>query len=57
MSLSTRTPARPEVVYPESNGQPMAENTLQFEWIVTIKEGLELLFCDRPDVFVAGDLL
>jgi Uma2 family endonuclease len=35
----------------------MAENTLQFEWIVTIKGGLEAVFRDRPDVFVAGDLL
>ncbi len=34
----------------------MAENTLQFEWIVTIKGGLDHLFADRPDVFVAGDL-
>jgi Uma2 family endonuclease len=35
----------------------MSENTLQFQWIVTIKEGLERAFRDRPDVFVAGDLL
>jgi Uma2 family endonuclease len=35
----------------------MADNTLQFRWIVTIKEGLEALFMDRPNVFVAGDLL
>jgi Uma2 family endonuclease len=35
----------------------MSGNTLQFEWIVTIKEGLGALFADRPDVFVAGDLL
>jgi Uma2 family endonuclease len=35
----------------------MSDNTLQFEWIVTIKEGLGALFADRPDVFVAGDLL
>ena len=42
--------------YPDSDGEPMAENTLQFEWIVTIKGNLEILFLDRPDVFVAGDL-
>ena len=45
-----------EIIYPESDGQPMAENTKQFRWIVTIKENLELLFADREDVFVAGDL-
>jgi Uma2 family endonuclease len=35
----------------------MAENTLQYEWIVTIKGNLDILFFDRSDVFVAGDLL
>ena len=34
----------------------MAESTLQFDWIVKLKENLEILFADRPDVFVAGDL-
>lgn len=45
------------IVYPESDGQPMAENTEQFRWIVVIKENLEALFQANPDVFVAGDLL
>ncbi len=48
-------PDEPE--YPSSDGKPMAESTTQFRWIVTIKEGLEALFADRDDVFVAGDLL
>lgn len=34
----------------------MSKNTLQFHWIVTLKENLELLFSDDPEVFVAGDL-
>ncbi len=34
----------------------MAENTLQFEWIVLIKHGLEACFIDRKDIFIAGDL-
>ncbi|MBI4782073.1 MAG: Uma2 family endonuclease [Oscillatoriophycideae cyanobacterium NC_groundwater_1537_Pr4_S-0.65um_50_18] len=46
-----------KIVYPDSDGQPLSDNTLQFRWIVTIKENLELMFADRPDVFVAGDLL
>ena len=46
-----------EIIYPDSDGKPMADNTKQFRWIVTIKENLELLFADNPDVFVAGDLL
>jgi Uma2 family endonuclease len=47
----------PDDPYPESDGQPMAENTEQYEWLVKIKENLEILFADRPDVFIAGDLL
>ena len=43
--------------YPESDGQPMAENTEQYDWIVKIKENLEILFADDDDVFIAGDLL
>ena len=46
----------PEIVYPESDGKPMADNTKQFTWIVKIKENLEVLFKANPDVFVAGDL-
>lgn len=45
------------VVYPDSDGQPIAENTLQFQWIVTIQGGLDAVFATDPDVFVAGDLL
>ncbi|MEB3293530.1 MAG: Uma2 family endonuclease [Synechococcales bacterium] len=47
----------PEIFYPDSDGQPMSDNTLQFAWIVKLKEGCEALFQDRSDVFVAGDLL
>ncbi|MEE6160447.1 Uma2 family endonuclease [Cylindrospermopsis raciborskii] len=46
----------PEIVYPESDGEPMADNTKQFTWIVKIKENLEILFKSNPHVFVAGDL-
>jgi Uma2 family endonuclease len=40
-------------MYPDSDGQPMAENTLQYEWIVTLQGGFDALL---PD-FVGGDLL
>ncbi len=45
-----------EVIYPDSDGQPMANNTRQFRWIVVIQQNLDLLFADDPNVFVAGDL-
>lgn len=44
-------------IYPGSDGKPMADNTLQFQWIVTIQGGFAALYADRPDVFIAGDLL
>ncbi|MEO0353107.1 MAG: Uma2 family endonuclease [Cyanobacteria bacterium P01_A01_bin.15] len=43
--------------YSDSDGQPMADNTKQFRWIVVIKENLERLFASDANVFVAGDLL
>jgi Uma2 family endonuclease len=46
-----------EIIYPDSDGQPMADNTKQFRWIVLLKENLECLFAQEPQVFVAGDLL
>lgn len=54
---STPRATWPDIVYPDRDGKPMSDNTLQFKWIVTIKEGLEALFRDDPNVFVAGDLL
>ncbi len=46
-----------ETIYPSSDGQPMSESTEHYQWIVTITGGLELLFKDDENVFVAGDLL
>lgn len=46
-----------KIIYPDSDGQRMADNTKQFEWIATIKGNLDAVFKDKTDVFVAGDLL
>jgi Uma2 family endonuclease len=45
-----------EIYYPDSDGQPMANNTLHAEYITTTKYGIESVFQDREDVFVAMDL-
>jgi Uma2 family endonuclease len=45
------------VTYPDSDGQPMADNTKQFRWIVVVQQNFEWLYADDPNVFVAGDLL
>jgi Uma2 family endonuclease len=47
----------PDLLFPDSDGKPMADNTEQFRWIVTIKENLEIIFESQSDVFIAGDLL
>ncbi|MBP0013733.1 MAG: Uma2 family endonuclease [Roseofilum sp. SBFL] len=44
-------------LYPESDGKPMADNTVQFRLMTTIVGGFSVLFKERQDVFVAGDLL
>lgn len=54
-TLTAPIPDPAEIFYPDCDGQPMANNTIQFRWIVTIKQNLELIFTDQ-DVFVAGDL-
>jgi len=46
-----------EVVYPDSDGKPMSDNTKQYGWIVKIKENLERIFVKDPNVFIAGNLL
>ncbi|MBD6616356.1 hypothetical protein FNW02_11025 [Komarekiella sp. 'clone 1'] len=47
---------QPEVIYPDCDGQPVANNTIQFRWIVEIQQNLDWLFAEDPNVFVAGDL-
>jgi Uma2 family endonuclease len=51
------TPAMESIIYPESDGMPMADNSKQFRYIVTIEGNLEILFANQPDVFVIGDML
>ncbi len=43
--------------YPDSDGQPMADNTLQFDWIALLKWNAEAYLRDDPAAFVAGDHL
>jgi Uma2 family endonuclease len=65
MVAEVKTPAKaeikpeikPDIIYPDSDGEPMADNTEHFQLIVLIKENLEAWFSSDPNVFVAGDLL
>ena len=57
MTTAIKPTAKPAIEYPDDDGEPMSDNTLQFKWIVLIVENLEAVFFDDPDVFVAGNLL
>ena len=43
-----------QIDYPDSDGRRMAENTLQFQWIMTLQGGMDDLFRDNPDVFLCS---
>ena len=43
-----------EIIYPDRDGNPMSDNTKQFSWIVKIKENIELLCADDPDILWQG---
>ncbi len=51
-----QTPIPSHILYPDSDGKPMAENTLQYRWIVRLVTNLKQLLKDQV-AFVAGDLL
>jgi Uma2 family endonuclease len=46
----------PPIHYPESDGEPLADNTRQFRWIVVLFANLAALFSKRADVFVGDNL-
>jgi Uma2 family endonuclease len=56
MVMQISAPEQTEVIYPDCDGQPVANNTIQFRWLVEIKQNLDYLFINDPNVFVAGDL-
>ena len=55
--MSTLVDKTADVIYPDSDGQPMADNTEQWDLIALVKLNVEAIFANREDVFVAGDLL
>ncbi|NJK74042.1 MAG: Uma2 family endonuclease [Microcoleus sp. SU_5_6] len=57
MTVTIATQNQPAIVYPEDDGNPMSENTKQFQLIMRIQGGIDALFKDNDSVFVAGDLL
>lgn len=56
-SLHPPTPLPKPIFYPDSDGEPMSDNSIQFTWIAILKWNAEGQFRNNPDVFVAGDHL
>ena len=56
MNLASLAEPSVEIAYPDSDGKPMADNTVQWNWMVMIVGELRDHFAGQ-DVFVAGDLL
>lgn len=50
-------PIESQIHYPDSDGNPVADNTLQYEWIVKLKSNIEFGLRNEPQVFIAADLL
>src|SRR4051794_25468794 len=45
------------IVYPESDGRPMSDNSKQFRWIFMLYGNIAALFSAVDDVLVGGDML
>jgi Uma2 family endonuclease len=56
--MVTRTPMleNPDVVYPESDGKPMAETDVHIDQIVDLRTALQHFFRDQPDIYVSGNI-
>jgi Uma2 family endonuclease len=55
MSLDT-SPRPADIDYPETDGQPMGDSTIQIRWILKLFTGVDGVFLHQPDVFVAANL-
>ena len=54
--MTTLLKTAQKIIYPETDGLPLSDNTKQFHLIVTTQGGLDALFANEK-VFVAGNLL
>ena len=47
----------PSIEYPDSDGEPMSDNDWQYTALTNTVSALRIRYQDRPDVYVAGDML
>ena len=49
-------PPKPQIHYPDADGQPLAESDFQREPLMYAVEALNTFFADRPEVYVSGNM-
>jgi Uma2 family endonuclease len=57
MTPMSAIPLRKTVHYPDSDGQPMADNDLQYRVMTDLRHALDIRYDAEPDVYVSADLL
>jgi Uma2 family endonuclease len=57
MESTTTATAKRQIVYPESDGKPMAETDVHIDALIYLREALRDHFRETPQVYVAGNLL
>ncbi|MFQ6043422.1 MAG: Uma2 family endonuclease, partial [Candidatus Poribacteria bacterium] len=45
-----------EVIYPESDGKPMAETDVHIDQIIDLRKALQAYYRDNPTVYVSGNI-
>ena len=55
--MSTGAIVDPNIEYPDDDGLPMSDNSLQAHWIVNIFTNLEAIFAEDANVLVAMNML
>ena len=46
-----------DIIYPESDGKPMAETDLHIEEIIRMRHILKAHFAEKPDVYISGNIM
>ncbi|MGB3404378.1 MAG: Uma2 family endonuclease [Microcoleaceae cyanobacterium] len=54
--MKTSIPIIPEIDYPESDGEPMAESDPTRDYLIYAVEALKYYYKDQPQVYVSGNL-
>lgn len=57
ITFAPSVPAKPEIDYPESDGQPMGETDFHIDAILYLLQALRHFFRQAGQIYMAADLL